>query len=87
MNNIKPEIVRTIMDTLVTPQFDEIVDYNIITRENADGKLGVGIDVIMKHKIHFDEQEEYDIERRIRNVMKYLSPSFVVVEFYVTNDY
>jgi hypothetical protein len=87
MNNIKPEIVRTIMDTLVTPQFDEIVDYNIITRENADGKLGVGIDVIMKHKIHFDEQEEYDIERRIRNVMKYLSPAFVVVEFYVTNDY
>jgi hypothetical protein len=87
MNNIKPEIVRTIMDTLVTPQFDEIVDYSIITRENADGKLGVGIDVIMKHKIHFDEQEEYDIERRIRNVMKYLSPAFVVVEFYVTNDY
>ena len=87
MDNVKPEIVRTLLDTLVTPEFDEIVDYDIIARQNADGKTGIGIDVIMKHKIIFTKQEEYDIERRIRNVMKYLSPAFVVVEFYATNDY
>ena len=85
--NIKPEIVRTLLDTLVTPQFDDIVDYDIITRQNDEGKTGVGVDVIMKHKIHFDKQDEYDIERRIRNVMKYISPAFVVVEFYNTTDY
>lgn len=85
--NIKPEIVRTLLDTLVTPQFDDIVDYDIITRQNDEGKTGVGIDVIMKDKIHFDKQEEYDIERRIRNVMKYISPAFVMVEFYATNNY
>jgi len=85
--NIKPEIVRTLLDTLVTPQFDNIVRYDIITRQNDEGKTGVGIDVIMKHKLHFDKKEEYDIERRIRNVMKYISPAFVMVEFYNTTDY
>jgi len=84
---IKPEIVRTLLDTLVTPQFDNIVRYDIITRQNDEGKTGVGIDVIMKHKLRFDKKEEYDIERRIRNVMKYISPAFVMVEFYNTTDY
>jgi hypothetical protein len=84
---IKPEIVRTLLDTLVTPQFDDIVRYDIITRQNDEGKTGVGIDVIMKHKIRFDKKEEYDIERRIRNVMKYISPAFVMVEFYNTTNY
>jgi len=87
MDNIKPEIVRTLLDTLVTPEFDDIVSYDIIARQNADGKTGIGIDVIMKHKIIMLKGEEYKIERRIRDVMKYLSPSFVVVEFYATNDY
>jgi len=84
---IKPEIVKTLLDTLVTPQFDNIVRYDIITRQNDEGKTGVGIDVIMKHKLRFDKKEEYDIERRIRNVMKYISPAFVMVEFYNTTDY
>jgi len=84
---IKPEIVKTLLDTLVTPQFDDIVRYDIITRQNDEGKTGVGIDVIMKHKLRFDKKEEYDIERRIRNVMKYISPAFVMVEFYNTTDY
>jgi len=84
---IKPEIVRTLLDTLVTPQFDNIVRYDIITRQNDEGKTGVGIDVIMKHKLRFDKKEEYDIERRIRNVMKYISPAFVMVEFYNTTNY
>jgi hypothetical protein len=85
--NVTPETVRTLLDSLVTPEFDDIVDYDIITRQNDEGKTGVGIDVIMKHKIIFSKQDEYDIERRIRNVMKYISPSFVMVEFYVTDDY
>jgi predicted thioesterase len=85
--NIKPEIVRTLLDTLVTPQFDDIVRYDIIARQNDEGKTGVGIDVIMKHRIIMLKGEEYKIERRIRDVMKYLSPAFVMVEFYNTTDY
>jgi hypothetical protein len=85
--NVTPETVRALLDTLVTPEFDDIVRYDIITRQNDEGKTGVGIDVIMKHKLRFDKKEEYDIERRIRNVMKYISPAFVMVEFYNTTDY
>jgi len=85
--NIKPEIVRTLLDTLVTPQFDDIVRYDIIARQNDEGKTGVGIDVIMKHRIIMLKGEEYKIERRIRDVMKYISPAFVMVEFYNTTDY
>ena len=33
MNNITPEIVRNLLDALVTPKFDIIVDYNITTRQ------------------------------------------------------
>ena len=88
--NITPKTVRTLLDTLVTPEFDDIVDYNIIIRQNDEGKTGVGIDVTMKHKLNdslYVKQREYDVERRVRNVMKYISPSFVMVEFYVTDDY
>ena len=88
--NITPKTVRTLLDTLVTPEFDDIVDYNIIIRQNDEGKTGVGIDVTMKHKLNdslYVKQREYDVERRVRNVMKYVSPSFVMVEFYVTDDY
>lgn len=87
--NITPETVRTLLDSLVTPEFDDIVDYNIITRQNDEGKTGVGIDVTMKHKLNdslYIKQREYDVERRVRNVMKYISPAFVMVEFYVTDD-
>lgn len=88
--NITPETVRTLLDSLVTPEFDDIVDYNIITRQNDEGKTGVGIDVTLKHKLNdslYIKQREYDVERRVRNVMKYISPAFVMVEFYVTDDY
>ncbi len=88
--NVTPETVKTLLDTLVTPEFNDIVDYDIITRQNDEGKTGVGIDVIMKHKLDdslYIKQREYDVERRVRNVMKYISPAFVMVEFYVTDDY
>ena len=85
--NIKPEIVKNLLYTFVSPQFDEIVDYDVILRQNADGKTGIGVDVIMKHRIYISKTEEYAIERNIRDVMKYLSPAFVMVEFYATNNY
>ena len=85
--NITPEIVKNLLYTFVSPEFDDIVDYDVILRQNADGKTGIGIDVVMKQKIYINKTEEYTIERRIRNVMKYISPAFVVVEFYATNNY
>ena len=89
MDNLKPEIIRNLLDTLVTPKFDDIVDYDIKTKL-SDGKVAVAIYVVMKPKLDdslYIKQREVEVEGRIRDVMKYLSPLFTVVEFYVTNDY
>lgn len=87
MNNISSKVVRSLLDTLVTPKFDDIVDYDIITHDDSKGKTAVRIDVIIKNKLDHTTYIEYDIERRIRDAMKYISPSFVMVDFFVTDDY
>ena len=85
--NITTEIVKNLLYTFVSPEYDDIVYYDVILRQNADGKTGVGIDVVMKQKIYINKTEEYSIERSIRDVMKYISPAFTMVEFYATNNY
>lgn len=90
MNIATPKIIRNLLDTLVTPKFDDVVDYDIKTKLSDDGKVAVAIDVIMKPKLDdslYIKQREVEVEGRIRGVMKYLSPLFTVVEFYVTDDY
>jgi len=87
MNNITPEVVKNLLDSLITSNFDDILDYRIITRQNDEGRIGVGIDVILKHKLNITSDIEYNIERRIRNVMRYISPDFVIIDFYYTDDY
>ena len=91
--NITEDVVKKLLDLLVTPEFDgKIVGSDIILRQNDEGKTGIGIDVLMPASkeyitIHRDKQLEYSIERRIRNVMGYLSPAFTMVEFYDVIDY
>jgi len=91
--NITEDIVKQLLNTLVTPEFEkDIVGYDVILRQNDEGKTGIGVDVLMPASkeymtINRDKQLEYSIERRVRNVMKYLSPAFVMVEFYDVIDY
>lgn len=91
--NITEDIVKQLLNTLVTPEFEkDIVGYDVILRQNDEGKTGIGVDVLMPSSkeymtINRDKQLEYSIERRVRNVMKYLSPAFVMVEFYDVIDY
>jgi len=85
--NITEDIVKQLLNTLVTPEFEkDIVGYDVILRQ-MDGKTGIGVDVLMPHSMTWDKSLEYSIERRVRNVMKYLSPAFVMVEFYNVIDY
>lgn len=85
--NITPEIVKNLLNTLVTPEYDEIVDYDVILRQNPEGKVVVGIDILLKQHDNLISDVEMSIERKVRNVMKYLSPSFTMVEFHTTNNY
>ena len=91
--NITEDVVRKLLDLLVTPEFDgKIVGYDIILRQNDEGNTGIGIDVLMPASKEYitisrDTDLEYAIQRRIRNVMGYLSPAFTMVEFYNVTDY
>ena len=91
--NITEDVVKKLLDLLVTPEFDgKIVGYDIILRQNDEGNTGIGIDVLMPASKEYitisrDTDLEYAIQRRIRNVMGYLSPAFTMVEFYNVTDY
>ena len=87
--NITEDIVKQLLNTLVTPEFEkDIVGYDVILRQNDEGKTGIGVDVLMAYySMTWDKSLEYSIERRVRDVMKYLSPAFVMVEFYNVIDY
>lgn len=85
--NVTEPIVKNLLEKLVSPKYDDIVDYHINIAGEYMGGPSISIDVIMKHRIVFHKDEEYTIERSIRNTMKYLSASVVMVEFYMTNDY
>jgi hypothetical protein len=83
---ITDTVVRQLLDTFITPKYEDIVDYDITTEEYMGGVF-ISIHVVLKHKIRYDMTMEYEIERKIKDSMKYLSPFKVSVEFYVTNDY
>jgi len=88
--NITPSSVKKLLNTLVTPEYDTLIkDYDVILRQTKWGIEGVGIDVNMYRDSYLNiPTGDYitELEGRIRNVMKYLSPGFVVVEFNVIED-
>ena len=94
MNSITPEMVKRLLTSLVTPKYGDLIfDYDVILRQDDEGKTGVGVDVIMDkelyHTFNYYENEdtiEMDIETDVRKAMKYLSPNFTIVDFYTIED-
>lgn len=94
MNKITPEMVKRLLTSLVTPKYgDLIADYDVILRQDDEGKTGVGVDIIMDKElyhtfVHHENEDtiEMDIERDVRKAMRYLSPYFVLVDFYVIEN-
>lgn len=94
---ITPETVRKLLDSFVTPLFkDSIVGYNITANDNDKGVTeGINIDVILDYESYEDmyyygedtEYETIEMEKSVRDVMKYLSAGFTIVEFYVDDKY
>ena len=94
---ITTETVRKLLDSFITPMFkDSIVDYRITTQDNDNGITeGINVDVILNYESHEDmyyhgkdlEYETIEMEKSVRDVMKYLSAGFTIVEFYVDDKY
>ena len=87
-------MVKRLLTSLVTPKYgDLIADYDVILRQDDEGKTGVGVDIIMDKElyhtfVHHENEDtiEMDIERDVRKAMRYLSPYFVLVDFYVIEN-
>lgn len=87
--------VRRLLDLTITPKYSElIVDYRIAVRQKDGYSTGVTIDVIMDPIVYnkMDQSHgwsntiESEVENRIRKVIKYLQPTFTMVDFYVVED-
>tara|TARA_R110000803_G_scaffold106938_2_gene175024 strand:+ start:1157 stop:1465 length:309 start_codon:yes stop_codon:yes gene_type:complete len=94
---ITTETVRKLLDSFITPMFkDSIVDYKITVHDNDKGVTeGVNINVILDYESYEEmwyngkdtEYETIEMEKSVRDVMKYLSAGFTIVEFYVDDKY
>ena len=94
--NITPEIIKNLLNTLVTPNYPELIhDYMVEVANFDDGISGIVIGVIVHPEVYY-EMDTYTgnplsgIDRKIRNeikqVLKYLGPSVADVNLYVIED-
>ena len=94
--NITPEIIKNLLNTLVTPNYPELIhDYMVEVANFDDGTSGIVIGVIVHPEVYY-EMDTYTgnplsgIDRKIRNeikqVLKYLGPSVADVNLYVIED-
>ena len=94
--NITPEIVKNLLDTLVTPNYPELIhDYMVEVSDFNDGTSGIVIGVIVHPEVYY-KMDNYTgnplsgidrkIRKEIKSVLKYLGPSVADVNLYVVED-
>ena len=94
--NITPEIVKNLLDTLVTPNYPELIhDYMVEVSDFNDGTSGIVIGVIVHPEVYY-KMDIYTgnplsgidrkIRKEIKSVLKYLGPSVSDVNLYVVED-
>lgn len=92
--NITPEIVKNLLETLVTPDYKGVIeDYMVKVSEFDTGVYGVVVGVIVNPEYEdysFGSNYtrfDYKIIDSVKKVMKYLSPTITTdVHIYVVED-
>lgn len=95
--NINEDIIRNLLDKLVTPKYSDVINrYHIEIDENSTvmGKplirVNVDVDAMMVHEYNMLRQLENtenfitvtsEIETKIKQAIKYLSTSHTLVQF------
>jgi hypothetical protein len=85
------EIIKDLLETLVSPKFDGILEYGIEYSTHDDtGDTWLMVDVIFDMKKYNEQCQlkdnfDDDVITEVRNTIKYLSfnPRRVIVEIYV----
>lgn len=86
-----PEIIKDLLETLVSPKFDGILEYGIEYSTHDDtGDTWLMVDVIFDMKKYNEQWQlkdnlDDDVITEVRSTIKYLSfnPRRVIVEIYV----
>jgi hypothetical protein len=97
MDKLEPEIVKTLLNALVSPRYPELIhDYMIKTSE-VNGFKVVGVGVIVDPE-KYEEMETYTgnpfsgldskVEKDVKDVLKYvgLGPTNSTVSLFVLED-
>ena len=98
--NITPDIVKKLLETLVTPEFEGVIeDYMVKVSEFDTGVYGVVVGVIVNPEYedysfgsNYTREDmvyefDYKIIDSVKNVMKYLSPTITtIVHLYVVEE-
>ena len=97
MDNLEPEIVKTLLNALVSPRYPDLIhDYMVKTSE-VNGWKVVGVGVIVNPK-KYEEMEIYNgqplsgldtkVENEVKDALKYfgLGPTNSTVSLFVLED-
>ena len=94
--NITPEIIKNLLNTLVTPNYPELIhDYMVEVANFNDGNSGIVMGVIVNPEVYYNLDNytgnplsgiDRKIRKEIKKVLKYLGPSYVEVNLFVLED-
>jgi hypothetical protein len=95
-NIITPEIVKNLLNLLVTPNYPDLIhDYMVETVNFDDGFSGIVMGVIVNPEVYYNMDNytgnplsgiDSQLEKEIKDVLKYLGPSYVEVNLFVLDD-
>ena len=95
-NIITPEIVKNLLNLLVTPNYPDLIhDYMVETVNFDNGFSGVVMGVIVNPEVYYNMDNytgnplsgiDSQLEKEIKDVLKYLGPKIVDVNLYVSKD-
>ena len=95
-NIITPEMVKNLLNLLVTPNYPDLInDYMVKTVNFDDGFSGIVMGVIVNPEVYYNLDNytgnplsgiDSQLEKEIKDVLKYLGPKIVDVNLYVSKD-
>ena len=93
---VSPQIIERVLEHLVSPKWDGIVEYEISSKHDDTGVVHYMIDVIFDivgywAKYHagdydYSDQMDTEIEADVKNAMKYLGINKTFVTIYVRDE-
>ena len=97
MDKLEPEIVKTLLNTLVSPRYPELIHDYVVKTSEVNGFKVVGVGVIVDPE-KYEEMETYTgnpfsgldskVEKDVKDTLKYvgLGPTNSTVSLFVLED-